>query len=60
MVYFVLAYFMFASMMAAIGAAVNDLREAQSLMTPVMLTDDVAVLLLDADLARSERDVRTC
>ena len=37
LVYFVLAYFMFASMMAAIGAAVNDLREAQSLMTPVML-----------------------
>lgn len=36
-VFFVLAYFMFASMMAAIGAAVNDLREAQSLMTPVML-----------------------
>lgn len=36
-VFFVLAYVMFASMMAAIGSAVNDLREAQSLMTPVML-----------------------
>jgi ABC-type Na+ efflux pump permease subunit len=36
-VYFILAYFMFASMMAAIGSAVNDLREAQSLMTPVMI-----------------------
>jgi ABC-2 type transport system permease protein len=36
-VYFILAYIMFASMMAAIGSAVNDLREAQSLMTPVML-----------------------
>lgn len=36
-VLFVLAYAMFASMMAAIGSAVNDLREAQSLMTPVML-----------------------
>lgn len=36
-VYFLLAYFMFASLMAAIGSAVNDLREAQSLMTPVML-----------------------
>ncbi|MEQ8770886.1 MAG: ABC transporter permease [Phycisphaerales bacterium] len=34
---FILAYAMFASMMAAIGSAVNDLREAQSLMTPVML-----------------------
>jgi ABC-type Na+ efflux pump permease subunit len=36
-IYFILAYFMFASLMAAIGSAVNDLREAQSLMTPVML-----------------------
>lgn len=36
-VFFLLAYFMFASLMAAIGSAVNDLREAQSLMTPVML-----------------------
>ena len=36
-VYFILAYFMFASLMAAIGSAVNDLREAQSLMTPVIL-----------------------
>ena len=37
-VYFVLAYFIFASFMAAIGSAVNELREAQSLQTPVMLT----------------------
>jgi ABC-type Na+ efflux pump permease subunit len=36
-VYFILAYFMFASLMAAIGSAVNDLREAQSLMTPVIM-----------------------
>lgn len=36
-VYFVLAYFIFASLMAAIGAAVNEMREAQSLMTPVMM-----------------------
>ena len=36
-VFFILAYFMFASLMAAIGSAVNDLREAQSLMTPVMM-----------------------
>ena len=34
---FVLAYLMIASLMAAIGSAVNELREAQSLMTPVML-----------------------
>jgi ABC-2 type transport system permease protein len=37
-IYFVLAYFIFASLMAAIGSAVNEMREAQSLMTPVMLT----------------------
>jgi ABC-2 type transport system permease protein len=44
-VYFILAYFMIASMMAAIGAAVNDLREAQSLMTPVMLMTMLPYLL---------------
>ncbi len=37
LVFFALAYFMFASIMAAIGSAVNELREAQALMTPVML-----------------------
>lgn len=37
-VFFILAYFMFASLMAAIGSAVNEMREAQSLMTPVILT----------------------
>ncbi len=36
-VFFFLAYCMFAALMAAIGSAVNDLREAQALMTPVML-----------------------
>lgn len=36
-IYFVLAYFIFASIMAAIGSAVNELREAQSLQTPVVL-----------------------
>ncbi len=44
-VFFALAYFMFAAMMAAIGAAVNDLREAQSLMTPVMLFSMVPYFL---------------
>lgn len=44
-VYFALAYFMFAAMMAAIGSAVNDLREAQSLMTPVMLLSMVPYFL---------------
>lgn len=34
--FFVLAYVQIASMMAAVGSAVNEMREAQSLMTPVM------------------------
>ena len=37
LVFFVLAYFMIASLLAAVGSAVNDMREAQSLQTPVML-----------------------
>lgn len=35
-VFFMIAYFLVAAMMAAIGSAVNDMREAQNLMTPVM------------------------
>ncbi|MBK7405013.1 MAG: ABC transporter permease [Phycisphaerales bacterium] len=37
LIYFVLAYFIIASLMAAIGSSVNELREAQSLMGPVMM-----------------------
>jgi ABC-2 type transport system permease protein len=37
-IFFVLAYFTFASLMAAVGSAVNEIREAQSLMMPVMMT----------------------
>ncbi|MCW5775409.1 MAG: ABC transporter permease [Phycisphaeraceae bacterium] len=36
-VFFVLAYLMLASFMAAVGSAVNEMREAQSLMGPVMI-----------------------
>ena len=36
-IFYLIAYFVVASMMAAIGAAVNEMREAQTLMTPVML-----------------------
>jgi ABC-2 type transport system permease protein len=36
-VYFVMAYFLIGVMMAAIGSAVNELREAQSLMGVVMI-----------------------
>lgn len=35
--FYLIAYFFLASLMAAIGAAVNELREAQTLMTPLML-----------------------
>lgn len=37
MLFFVMAYFMIASLMTAVGSAVSDIREANQLMTPVML-----------------------
>jgi ABC-type Na+ efflux pump permease subunit len=37
LVFFVLAFFTIGSLMMAVGAAVNDLREAQSLMMPMTL-----------------------
>lgn len=44
-VYFVIAYFLVAATLAAVGSAVNDLREAQSLQTPVMLCIMIPYLL---------------
>ncbi len=44
-VFFLIAYALVASMMAAIGSAVSDMREAQSLMTPVMLILMVPMVL---------------
>lgn len=35
--FFVISFFMIGSLMMAVGAAVNEMREAQSLMTPMML-----------------------
>ncbi|MCC6906593.1 MAG: ABC transporter permease [Phycisphaerales bacterium] len=35
--YFIMAFFFIACMMAAIGSAVNEMREAQALMGPVMM-----------------------
>jgi ABC-2 type transport system permease protein len=43
--YYVMAYFMISSIMAAIGSAVNELREAQSLMTPAMLILMIPLML---------------
>ena len=36
-VFYAIAYFTMAAFMAAIGSAVNEMREAQSLMTPVIM-----------------------
>ena len=36
-VFFVIAYVVNASLMVAVGAAVNEMKEAQSLMMPIML-----------------------
>lgn len=36
-VFFIFAFFTIASLMAAIGAAVNEMREAQTLLSPVMM-----------------------
>jgi ABC-2 type transport system permease protein len=44
-VYFFMAYFMVASIMAAVGSAVSDIREANTLMTPVMLLLMVPLML---------------
>jgi ABC-2 type transport system permease protein len=38
LVYFLITYFIIGSLMAAIGSAVNELREAQALMMPITMT----------------------
>jgi ABC-type Na+ efflux pump permease subunit len=43
--WFLLAYFMVASIMAAVGSAVSDLREAQSLVQPAMIVMMIPLLL---------------
>jgi ABC-type Na+ efflux pump permease subunit len=44
-VFFVIAYFLIAATLASVGSAVNDLREAQSLQTPVMMCVMIPYLL---------------
>lgn len=44
-IYFVIAFFLMASMMAAIGSAVNDIREAQALMQPIMIVMIIPMML---------------
>ena len=36
-IFFVIMYLVFGSLMMAVGAAVNEMREAQSLMMPIMM-----------------------
>jgi ABC-2 type transport system permease protein len=43
--FYFIAYTLIASMMAAVGSAVNDLREAQALMTPIMMIVMIPYLL---------------
>ena len=44
-VYFVIAFFMIASLMAAVGSAVSDVREAQSLIGPIMIVLIIPMML---------------
>ncbi|MEE2971483.1 MAG: ABC transporter permease, partial [Planctomycetota bacterium] len=43
--FFVIAYFTVAALMSAVGSAVSDLREAQSLMAPIMIMLIVPMML---------------
>jgi len=43
--YFVMAYFMVATMMVAVGSAVSDMREAQALIGPVMIVLVIPLML---------------
>ena len=43
--YFIMAYFMIAAIMAGIGSAVNEMREAQSLIGPAMIVIMIPLFL---------------
>ena len=45
MIFFLIAYFTIAALMAAIGSAVNELSEAQTFMAPVMIVMILPMLL---------------
>lgn len=44
-VFYVMAYFMIASLMAGVGSAANDIHEAQSLIAPAMILLTVPLML---------------
>jgi len=45
LIYFLIAFFLIASLMAAVGSAVSDVREAQSLLGPVMIILIIPMML---------------
>jgi ABC-2 type transport system permease protein len=45
LIYFVIAFFIIASLMAAVGSAVSDVREAQSLLGPIMIILVIPMML---------------
>src|SRR5262245_37164366 len=44
-IYFIIAFFLIASLMAAVGSAVSDVREANSLIGPVMVVLIIPMVL---------------
>ena len=58
LIFYVLAFFMFASLMAAVGAAVNEMREAQSMMMPIMMVLMVPMDVVAAAQPRAELHAR--
>lgn len=44
-IFYFMAYFMIASLMAAVGSAVSDIREANTLITPIMLILMIPLML---------------
>jgi ABC-2 type transport system permease protein len=48
LVYLILAVFMYASLFIAVGAAANDIKESQALLTPVMLIAALPMMMLGA------------
>ncbi len=45
LIYFLIAFFFIGSMMAAVGSAVSEMREAQSLMAPIMIVLIIPMML---------------
>ena len=57
-IFFVITYLTIGSAMMAVGAAVNEMREAQSLMMPIILVLMVPWMLAEPIARRAELDVQ--